>query len=81
MPELQELKDLLEKVDTRLDKMDNNLTEVKTVLIGVPGTESDGLCGEVKRNSESIRKLWIAVIVMASSVGGGVYAAVKALMG
>jgi hypothetical protein len=55
------------------------LTEMHTVLLGTNG--HPGICEQVKQNTKSINKLWIAVIIIASSIGGGAYGIVKLLMG
>ena len=55
------------------------LIEIHTVLLGTDG--HTGLCEQVERNTKSINKIWICLVVIASSVGGGVYGLVKILVG
>ena len=57
----------------------DRLTEIHAVLIGVNG--NPGLVKAVDRNSRAIQKLWIAVIIIAASIGGGVYGIVELLRG
>ncbi len=51
------------------------IVEMHTVIF------KNGLLGQVKRNSRAINKLWIAVVLIASSVGGGAYGIVELLRG
>jgi hypothetical protein len=61
------------------EKTDHDkLTEIHAVLLGVNG--NPGLCESVARNTKSINKLWIAVVVIAVSVGGGTYGLIQALL-
>ena len=57
----------------------DRITEIHAVLLGVNGNV--GLCKLVERNAKSIQKLWIAVIIIATSVGGGTYGIVELLRG
>ena len=62
------------------DKTDHDLlTEMHTVLLGTNG--HNGLCKLVERNTRAINKLWIAIAIIASSVGGGVYGIIDLLKG
>ena len=57
----------------------DKLTQIHAVLLGVNG--NPGLCKLVDRNTKMINKLWVAVIVIATSVGGGVYGIIELLKG
>ena len=57
----------------------DRLTEIHAVLLGVNG--NPGLCKLVERNSKAIQKLWVAVIIIATSVGGGVYGIIELFKG
>ena len=57
----------------------DRLTEIHAVLLGVNG--NPGLCKLVERNTKAIQKLWVAVIVIATSVGGGVYGVIELFKG
>ena len=57
----------------------DRLTEIHAVLIGVNG--NPGLCKLVERNTKAIQKLWIAFIIIATSLGGGVYGVIELLRG
>uniref|UniRef100_A0A6M3L1I1 Uncharacterized protein n=1 Tax=viral metagenome TaxID=1070528 RepID=A0A6M3L1I1_9ZZZZ len=60
------------------EKTDHDkITEIHAVLLGVNG--NPGIAQQVARNSKSINRLWIAVIVLGSSVGGGVYGIINLL--
>ena len=62
------------------EKVDHDLiTEMHAVLLGTNGHL--GLCWQVERNTRAINKLWIAIAVIASSVGGGVYGIIELLKG
>ena len=85
---MADIEQLLEKIDCRLDKMDIKVTEIRTVLLGVPDTENGGLYGKVKGQDKSIQKLfsdnkkiWIILTILSTSIGGGAYGIVKALVG
>ena len=64
------------------------VTELKTVLLGVPGTEDTGLCGEVKAVKLTVngvakshgklkRNFWLLVGTLVGSgvIGGSLYTA------
>jgi len=57
----------------------DRLTEIHAVLLGVNG--NPGLCKLVERNTKAIQKLWVAVIIIATSVGGGVYGIIELIKG
>ena len=58
------------------EKNDHDMiVEMHTVIF------RDGLSSQVKRNSRSINKLWIAIAVIATGTGGGVYGIVELLKG
>ena len=62
------------------EKTDHDkLTQIHAVLLGVDG--NPGLCKLVDRNTKMINKLWVAVIVIATSIGGGVYGIIELLRG
>lgn len=62
------------------EKTDHDrIIEIHAVLLGVDGHK--GIAEQVYRNTKSITKLWIALIVLASSIGGGVYGIVELLKG
>jgi len=56
----------------------DRITEIHAVLLGTNG--SPGLCKTVERNAKAITKIWVAVAVLASSVGGGVYGVIQLLL-
>jgi hypothetical protein len=53
----------------------DKLTQIHAVLLGVNG--NPGLCKLVDRNTRMINKLWVTVIILATSVGGGVYGIIE----
>jgi len=57
----------------------DRITEIHAVLLGVNGNM--GLCKLVERNTKSIQKLWAAIIIIATSVGGGVYGIIELFKG
>jgi len=57
----------------------DRLTEIHAVLLGVNG--NPGLCKLVDRNTKMINKLWIAIVIIATSIGGGVYGIIELLRG
>ena len=57
----------------------DRLIEIHAVLLGVNG--NTGLCKLVERNTKMINKLWVAVIVIATSIGGGVYGIIEFFKG
>jgi len=62
------------------EKTDHDrLTEIHAVLLGVNG--NPGLCKIVDRNTKMINKLWIAIVIIATSIGGGVYGIIELLRG
>jgi hypothetical protein len=63
-----------------VEKSDHDLlTEMHTVLLGTNG--HPGICDQVEKNTKSINKIWICLAMIGSSIGGGAYGLVKALMG
>jgi len=57
----------------------DKLTQIHAVIIGVNG--NPGLVKLVDRNTKAIQKLWIAVIIIATSIGGGVYGIIELVKG
>ena len=57
----------------------DRLTQIHAVLIGVNG--NPGLVKLVDRNTRAIQKLWIAVIIITTSIGGGVYGIIELIKG
>jgi len=69
----------LKQLDEKLDRVENVVIEVKTVLLG---TNSDkGLCGQVDDNTKSIShiKLVLAAIGGSGALGGGIVGLIKLL--
>ena len=63
-----------------LEKSDHDLlTEVHTVLLGTNG--HPGIAKQVERNTRAITRMWIAIAIIASSIGGGVYGIIELLKG
>jgi len=63
-----------------LEKDDHDkLTEIHAAIIGING--NPGLIKLVDRNTRAIQKLWIAIIIITTSIGGGVYGIVELLKG
>jgi len=63
-----------------IEKSDHDrIIEIHAVLLGTNG--NPGIAQQVQRNSKSISKLWIAIAVISSSVGGGVYGVIELLKG
>ena len=61
------------------EKSDHDrLVEIHTVLLGTDG--HSGIAKQVERNTRNINKLWIATAVIASSVGGGIWGILQALL-
>lgn len=61
-----------------LDQMAKDITEIKVTLKGYNGSE--GLCDKVESHTKAITKLWLAVTVIAVSLGGGIYGLVQAFI-
>lgn len=61
-----------------LEQMAKDITEIKVTLKGYNGSE--GLCDTVASNSKAIARLWLAVTVIAVSLGGGIYGVVQAFI-
>ena len=57
----------------------DKITEIHAVLLGVNG--NPGLCKLVEKNTRSLHKLWVIVLVLATSTGGGVYGIINLLRG
>ena len=51
------------------------LIEIHTVLLGTDG--HTGIARQVERNTKAITRLWVAITIIASSVGGGVYGIIE----
>jgi len=62
------------------EKTDHDLLiEIHTVLLGTDG--HTGVAKQVERNTKAITKLWIAIVFITSSVGGGIYGIIEILKG
>ena len=62
------------------DKTDHDLlTEMHTVLLGTNG--HPGVAKQVERNTKAITKLWIAIVIIVSSIGSGIYGIIEILKG
>ena len=61
-----------------LDKMANDILEIKVTLKGYNGSE--GLCDKVEAHTKAINRLWLAITVIAVSLGGGIYGIVQAFI-
>ena len=57
----------------------DKITEIHAVLLGADG--HPGIAKQVERNTRAITKIWIAVTIIASSVGGGIYGIIELLRG
>jgi len=62
-----------------LDQMAKDINEIKVTLKGYNG--ADGLCDKVEAHTQAINRLWLAITVIAVSLGGGLYGIVQAFMG
>ncbi|MFA5276682.1 MAG: hypothetical protein WC417_07315 [Candidatus Omnitrophota bacterium] len=61
------------------EKSDHDrLVEIHATLLGSNG--QGGLCRQVEKNAQAIFRLWLAVIILAMSIGGGVFGVVKAVL-
>lgn len=56
-----------------------DVAEIKVALKGYNG--QIGLCQQVEKTSVYIKRLTIAVVLIASSLGGGVWGVVQLLLG
>ena len=56
----------------------DRIVEIHSVLLGANG--QGGLCRQVEKNTKAIFRLWIFVIVLSISVGGGAFGIVQAVM-
>ena len=63
-----------------LEKTDHDkLTDIHIVIMGVNG--NPGLLKLVDSNAKAIQKLWIAVSIIVTSIGGGVYGIIELVKG
>ena len=61
------------------EKTDHDkITEIHAVLLGTNGNL--GLAHQIQRNSKAIGKLWIAVTILATSIGGGIYGVIELVL-
>ena len=61
------------------EKSDHDrLVEIHTVLLGTNG--QGGIVRQVARNSKAVTKLWIALVIIAMSAGGGAFGIIKAFL-
>jgi len=69
----------LEQIDEKLDRVENTVIEVKTVLLGK--NSDKGLCGQVDDNTKSIShiKIALAATLGSGALGGGIVGLVKLL--
>ena len=60
------------------EKTDHDrIIEIHAVLLGTNG--NPGVAHQVARNSKAIGKIWIAIAVLASTIGGGTYGIIELL--
>ena len=62
-----------------VEEVKDDVIEIKQALKGYNGQV--GLCKQVENNSKQIFKLWIAIVALAVSVGGGIWGIVQAILG
>lgn len=63
-----------------LEKTDHDrLVEIHAVLLGTNG--QGGVCRQVEKNTRNIFKLWISMLILAGSIGGGSYGIIHAIVG
>jgi ABC-type uncharacterized transport system permease subunit len=61
------------------EKTDHDmLVEMHAVLMGTNG--NPGMCDQVRKNTGQINRLWIAIIVIVMSIGGGTWGIVEAIL-
>lgn len=61
------------------EKSDHDmLIEIHSVLLGANG--QGGLSRQVEINTKAIFKLWCAFIALATSIGGGIFGIIKAVL-
>ena len=63
----------------RLTQIDSRLQGIEQVLSGYDG--KNGLLKQVSHNTRAINKLWLALIAIVASGGGGTYAIIKMVLG
>lgn len=71
----------LERIDEKLDKVENSLIEIKTVLLGKNGDK--GLVGQVQDHDRTIKTILIilAALIGSGVLGGGILGGIKLLYG
>jgi hypothetical protein len=70
--DIDEIKNLLLAQGEKLEGLHSEIVTVKTVLLGIPGSEEKGLCGEVKEVADShydLRKVVYTLIAFLSGAG------------
>jgi len=63
------------ELETKLDKIHDDVLEVKQALKGYNG--QIGLCKQVERNSKQITRIWITITALAVSIGGGIWGVIE----
>lgn len=68
----------MKELSTKLEAIQKSVTEISQALKGYNGSE--GLCDKVEAHGRAINKLWLAVTVIAVSLGGGLWGIVQAFI-
>ena len=56
----------------------DRLVEIHAVLLGANG--QGGVARKVERNSKAIFRIWVAIVVLSVSAGGGAFGIIKAFL-
>ena len=68
----------MSKIEDDVQEIKGDIREIKQVLKGYDG--QTGLCQVVERHTKEINKLWIVLLVLVATLGGGGYGIVKLLL-
>ena len=69
----------IKQIQLDITEVRKDVAEIKVALKGYNG--QTGLCQQVEKASANIKRLTIAVVIIASSLGGGVWGVTQLLLG
>jgi hypothetical protein len=74
-----DIEEALRDIQSKITEIDSRTIRIETVLLGVPGTQNGGLCGQVEEHGRVLstlkRNFWILVAFLTGSgvLGASIY--------
>ncbi len=68
----------LKQIQSDISDVKLDVAEIKVALKGYNG--QIGLCQQLEKNTQHIKRLTVAVVLIAASLGGGVWGAIQLIL-